>query len=271
MGEYAAIHGLIRNIIVDEVENYFSKRYGSPVNAKRIGGDYGIILSMSPEFYMAQVFKSGNNVILNGCEKYGTFKSGLERTMSFYVIADICRRLGDSEIRSSGIDDISDEEDLKDCELIARYDKRDRPDLKSQVMNPFGGTDRLYRYYLKNVARGNRSKKVEMSVGTAYYGSEDVLEAVYKQAGVFFRSWRVDDMRAFYNACHIAYWCWCTDREGWKDLKRIMVDDFIAFVPELTKGDILIDTSALEGDMPGFSRVFEHVGNKEVSEYCRKL
>ena len=49
------------------------------------------------------------------------------------------------------------------------------------------------------------------------------------------------------------------------------MDDFIAFVPELTKGDILIDVSALEGDMPGFSKVFERVGNKEVSEYCKKL
>ena len=49
------------------------------------------------------------------------------------------------------------------------------------------------------------------------------------------------------------------------------MDDFIAFVPELTKGDILIDASALEGDIPGFSEVFERVGNKEVSEYCKEL
>lgn len=79
------------------------------------------------------------------------------------------------------------------------------------------------------------------------------------------------DVGGCQNACHIAYWCWCTDREGWEDLRKITVDDFIAFVPELTKGDILIDASTLEGDIPGFSEVFERVGNKEVSEYCKKL
>lgn len=271
MGEYAAIHGLIRNITVNEVENYLSKRYGSPIMANRVGGDFGTILNMFPEFYMAQVFESENNVILNGCQKYGSFRSGMEKTMSFYVIADICRRLGDSEVRSSGIDDISDEEDLEDCELIAQYSERERPDLRSAGMNSFGGTKRLYRYYLKNVARGNRSKEIKMKVGSARYESEQVPEIVYRQAGVFFRSWKPEDIKAFYNTCHIAYWCWCTDREGWEDLRKITVDDFIAFVPELTKGDILIDASALEGDIPGFSEVFERVGNKEVSEYCKKL
>lgn len=84
MGEYAAIHGLIRNITVNEVENYLSKRYGSPIMANRVGGDFGTILNMFPEFYMAQVFEGGNNVILNGCQKYGSFRSGMEKTMPFY-------------------------------------------------------------------------------------------------------------------------------------------------------------------------------------------
>lgn len=267
MGEYAAIHGLIRNITVNEVRNYFSKRYGSPAEAKYFGEDFGTIISMMPEFYMTQVFESGNNVILNGCEKYGTFKSGLERTMSFYVIADICRRLGDSEVRSSGIDDISDEEDLEDCRLEARYDRRDRPDLR-MTGNPSSLiTGPLCRYYMDNVTKGNKSKTIKTDSWETHYSSEKVPEIVYRQAGIFFRSWKLEDIKAFYNTCHIAYWCWCTDRDGWKDLKNVTAEDFAAFIPEFAEY-LRADLSA--EDMRGFLKVFEHVKNKAVSEYCRQ-